>query len=256
MTVTVTVVVAERVLVRVFFVCVDFVFVVLGGWIVTVLDGDVVVQTAGRLVFPQAPVSGGPVALVDGDFVVEVSVPVSVSVPVPPVSVPVLVVGALHDGVRSRWQSDCPMPVLAVDVVDAVVPGPDAAARAASPGAGCSGPPATSTLTGTAATTRRGIQERARARIRAGRTCGCTALPQGRPGPPTPPLSGQRAYVRIPAPLCVREPRRCVKVAGCGGPVRRERVTGWGRADSDAGARPDGVGLSGPPQRGRPSRRT
>lgn len=194
-TVTVTVVVDCD---RVFdlLVCVDFVFVVFGGWIVTVLDGEVVVQTEGRLVLPQAPVSGGPV---DAEPVVMVSVPVSVSVP--PVSVLVVVGEELHDEEWRMWQSDCPMPVFDVIVVDAVVPGPEAAARAASPGPGACEPPAARTLTGTAATTTRGIQERALARIRAGRTCGCTALPQGRDVVPPPrPCQGSVHMFAFPPP--------------------------------------------------------
>jgi hypothetical protein len=179
-TVTVTVVVVadfDFVFVVALAVRVDAVFVEVsvtdpGGRTVTVLDCELVRQTPGSLTVLQRPVSGGP----------RVELPAAVVVA--PVSV---VVGVSWQAdVPTMWQIDRPMPV----VVE-VSAGTLTAARAApDPTAGVA-PPAARTLTGTAATTTRGAQRRARASTRAVRSRRGTApsLP-GRHGPPPRPFSG------------------------------------------------------------------
>jgi hypothetical protein len=172
-TVTVTVVVAAdfvfvfvlALAVRVDLVLVEVSVTVPGGCTVTVLDCELVRQTPGSLAVLQTPVSGGARALLSPAVVV--SAPVSVAVPAP------LVVGpSVHAGVPTMRQIERPMPVV-VEVAEGTV----TAARAApDPPAGVE-PPAARTLTGTAATTTRGAQRRARASTRADRSRRGTALP-------------------------------------------------------------------------------
>jgi hypothetical protein len=209
-TVTVTVVVAadfDFVFVLALAVRVDFVVVAVsvtvpGGCTVTVLDCELVRQTPGSLAVLQTPVSGGARALLSPAVVVPA--PVSVAVPAS------LVVGpSVHAGVPTMRQIERPMPVV-VEVAEGTL----TAARAApNPPAGVD-PPAARTLTGTAATTTRGAQRRARASTRADRSRRGTALPsQGGHGPPPRPDLGQRAYVRTTAPGSVGCRAPCGKVA-------------------------------------------
>ena len=167
----------DLVVVLVLFVFVEVVETLPGGWTVTVLEVEVSRQRPGTLLRPQRPVSGGdiPVVVVPVSplsVVVPVSVPVSVPVPVP-VAVPLdaVVVGSWQAWVPMMWQSERPIPVV-VEVSEGM-----AAANAASGAGRGPVPPERRMLSGTAATTTRGVQSRARTRMCAERSLRCTALP-------------------------------------------------------------------------------
>jgi hypothetical protein len=188
--------------VRVDFVLVEVSVAEPGGCTVTVLDCELVRQTPGSLTLLQTPVSGGASALLPPAVVV--SPPVSVALPVS-----LLLGESVHAGVPTMRQMERPMPVV-VEVAEGTL---TAASAAPDPPAGVE-PPAARTLTGTAATTTRGAQRRARASTRADRSRRGTALPsQGGHGPPPRPDLGQRAYVRTTAPGSVGCRAPCGKVA-------------------------------------------
>lgn len=198
LTVTVTVVVDRDLVVVVpfavlvwedFLVRVELSLIVLGGATVTVLD-EVVLQRPGVFTLPQTPLWGGAMAELVGASVVVVSPPVSVPLSVPVAVAEVEVGESVHEGVPTIRQMERPMPV----VVE--LSAGSCCAASAAPGRAEGGdPPETTMLTGTAATTTSGAQNRARARSRADRSRRCTALPSQ--GDQAPRPARDRAAVHM-----------------------------------------------------------